>query len=199
MTDDNTTDDTTIIDEQDTFVAPDELTVLKSKAKLLGITHSPNIKVETLRDKIKAKLDGEPEGETVSDEEEDQEPAVQRMGLREYMRQSQMKLVRLKITNLDPKKADLKGELLTFSNKWVGTVTKYIHFTEEDEAWHVPYCIYTLLQDRVFLQIKTTKNRRGEEEQTQKYVKEYALEVLPPLTAKELAAIKQGQTADGGA
>lgn len=179
--------------------AVSELEVLKAKAKLMGISHSPNIGVDALREKINAKLNDEPEPEPEVTDEGDDEVQVPTPGLREYMRLREMKLIRLRITNLDPKKSDLKGEYLTFANKWVGTITKFIPFGEESEdGWHVPFCIYKMLDDRKFLQIKTTKNRKGEEVVTQKWVKEYSLEVLKPLTKSEIEAIKQAQVADGG-
>ena len=57
-------------------VEQDELTALKERAKVLGITHSPNIGVEALRNKINAKLEAEPDTEPESSEPEE-EPVVE--------------------------------------------------------------------------------------------------------------------------
>lgn len=38
---------------------PDELSMLKSRARMMGITFSNNISVETLKQKIQEKIDGD--------------------------------------------------------------------------------------------------------------------------------------------
>ena len=150
-----------------------ELEVLKGRARMLGITFSNNIRVETLREKINAKLnDEEPdtdsdtdetEAETTADEDgdggeqEDTEaqeetseeapkvqnplqsyadeitainndkklkPTERKMKIRQVMQKEQMRLIRLRITNLDPKKKDLPGEIFTVANKYIGTIRR---------------------------------------------------------------------------
>jgi hypothetical protein len=110
-----------------------------------------------------------------------------------------MKLVRLRITNLDPKKKDLPGEIITVANRYLGTVRKYIPFGEvTDNGYHVPYCIYTELQSRQFLNIRTIKDQRtGTNRIETTLAREFALEILPPLTKEELDRLATSQIAAG--
>ena len=110
-----------------------------------------------------------------------------------------MKLVRLRITNLDPKKKDLPGEILTVGNEYLGTVRKFVPFGEAtDNGYHVPYCLYELMRDRKFLSIKTRKGPKGQTIVEQQMVREFALEILPPLTEAELARLSAAQLSAGG-
>lgn len=184
----------------------DELTLLKQRAKMMGIDHSNNISVAKLREKINAKLEGT---ETPPEKPDQVNPLVGEISaaekidpnspqaVRERLLRDEMKLVRLRITNLDPKKKDLPGEIFTLANEYLGTVRKYVPFGEvTDEGWHVPHCIYRLLDERRFLSIKVVK-RNGQEHVEQSWAREFALEVLPPLTPEELQRLAATQAAAG--
>ena len=221
---------------------PSELDLLKKRAKLMGITHSNNITLETLREKIRAKLDeedteqqgtaDEPEPEAAAEEPAPapvQQPApaapvaaapqpapvapapepvatapaapakVRKLSLRQHLHNEQMKLVRVRIQNLDPKKKDLPGEIFTFANEFLGTVRKFIPYGEvTDDGWHIPYCMYVELKDRKFLNISTTKDRRsGHIHTKQAWVREFSLEVLDPLSDEERNRLAIAQAASG--
>ena len=120
-----------------------------------------------------------------------------KLSLRQMLRMEAMKLVRLRVTNMDPKKANLPGEFFTVANEYIGTVTKYVPFGEATEnGYHVPQCIYEQLKARKFLNIRVTK-KNGREVIHQNWVKEFALEVLPPLNAQEIARLATAQLASG--
>lgn len=125
--------------------------------------------------------------------------AEQKAALRREIIAEQTKLVRLRITNLDPKKKDLPGEILTVANEYMGTIRKYVPYGEvTDNGYHVPYCLYQMLDSRRFLDIKTTRDRRtGQITTKTQWVKEFALEILPPLTEEELARLANQQAAAG--
>ena len=186
--------------------ADDELSHLKERARLLGIRFSPSIKAETLRDRINAALTDEP-AEAAAKVEEPAAPAAplsplaQKAALRKKLIKEEMKLVRLRITNMNPHKKDLHGEIFTVANKYLGIVKKYVPYGEAtDEGYHVPYIIYRQLKDRKFLQIKTRKDPKntGQILVDQRWVNEFAIEVLPQLTAAELAELKALQMASAG-
>lgn len=189
---------------------PTELELMKQKATLMSITFSNNIGLEALKQKIKDKEDSVNSALTgvvttpaVADAPVNPlaDPSVKvgrTPNLREYLHASQLKLVRLRITNMDPKKADLPGEILTFANDHLGTVARYIPFGEvTDNGWHVPYCIYEMLRTREFLQIRTVKRPGGRTEVKQQWVREFSLEVLPELNPSELARLAAVQAARG--
>ena len=179
----------------------DELAMLKDRARLMGITHSPNIGVETLRTKIKEKLEAsEPKeaDEGVNALTGDEPAKTKPKTVRQQLMEEQLKLVRLRISNLDPKKKDLPGEIMCVANEFIGTVKKFIPFDESsDEGYHVPYCLYTMMKERRFLNIQVTKKANGNEKITQRWSKEFALEVLPPLTQDELKQLASAQLAAG--
>lgn len=123
-------------------------------------------------------------------------PTAAPKSLRQAQMEEQMKLVRLRITNLDPKKKDLPGEILTVANRFIGTVRKYVPYGEvTDNGWHVPQCIYQMLKDREFLNIRVRKGSRGQEIVETNWAREFALDVLEPLTEVELARLAAAQAA----
>lgn len=190
--------------------AVDELALLKERAKQMGIPFSNNISLETLRKRISDKMEGKEEPE-VNPLTGDVEIAVitsapkkldakqNALALRKMMQRDQMKLVRVRITNMDPKKKDLPGEIWTVSNEYLGNVRKMIPYGEQtDDGFHIPYCLFRLLQSKRFLHIRTVKDRvTGVERQEKQWVKEFSLDVLPDLTKEELARLAAAQAAAG--
>lgn len=197
---------------------PSELEVLKLRARTMGIEFSNNIGLETLKKKIEARqneLDGngtdEAGGETGGDETVNQDagtnaltgepvkPAPRKKTLYEELYEKQMALVRVRITNLDPKKKDLPGEVFTIANEVLGKVSRYVPYGEvTDDGWHLPYCIYKNLEERRFLNIRTKTDPRTKTQSTESSMaKEFAIEVLPPLTPTELAKLAAAQAAAG--
>lgn len=196
------------VEQVDVELAEDELTLLKDRAKLMGIKFSNNIRIESLREKIAAKIAGE---EMPADEPTNkvnpldavgaaqEAPPVRELTMREILVKDQMKLVRLRIQNLDPKKKDLPGEVLCVANEFLGTVKKYIPYGEaSDEGYHVPYCIYTELESRRFQNVRTyTDKATGQIRIDSSWVREFSLEVLPALTKAELIQLANAQAAAG--
>lgn len=195
---------------------PDEKSLLLQRARMMGLKVSNNSSVETLRAKIAERLEAERVEEPTSDEEEtvepraaspakpaavEETPAAKPLTPQQFRRQliqEATKLVRLRIVNLDPKKKDLPGEIFTVANEFVGTIRKYVPFGEAtDDGYHVPHCIYEMLKDRKFLHIRVTKVN-GREVIKTSWEREFALEVLPQLTEKELRQLAAAQAAKAG-
>ena len=190
--------------------AVDELALLKERAKQMGIPFSNNISLETLRKRISDKMEGKdvPEVNPLTGDAEiaaitlapaKLDAKQNALALRKMMQRDQMKLVRVRITNMDPKKKDLPGEIWTVSNEYLGNVRKMIPYGEQtDEGFHIPYCLFRLLQSKRFLHIRTVKDRvTGVERQEKQWVKEFSLDVLPDLTKEELARLAAAQAAAG--
>lgn len=219
----------------------DELTNLKSKADLMGLTYHPNIGVDKLREKVHAALaaEGAPskeepeqtppvvvapaptvpvqayQAETLkpaavsmakptqkyltpkqhADQEsvpvEGESVAQKRMRLKRHANE----LIRIRVTCMNPAKKEWEGEIIGAGNNLVGTLSKYVPFGAED-GWHVPRIMYNVLRDRqaqIFITvtdpISKQKVRKG------KLIKEFAIEVLEPLTSDELAELAARQAA----
>lgn len=180
---------------------PSELEVLKQRATLMNIKFSNNISVEKLREKIEAaqaKDEPEVKESTVNPLGEKQEAGVKKMTLGQKIRAEQTRLIRVRIQNLDPKKKDLPGEIITVANEYMGTVRKFVPFGEvTDNGYHIPYCIYEFLKERKFINITTRKGKNGLPDIRATEAREFSIEVLPPLTEAELAQLAQAQIAAG--
>ncbi len=209
-----------------------ELSLLKDRARAMGVPVPNNISVETLKARIEAKMNGDTAdsttgsggGENPNTDADDADPSnpdktpaetnlgdqmilkdgrptvvpVRQRTLRQMLHEDQMRLIRCRITCLDPKKKDLPGEIFTFANEHLGTVRKFIPFGEQtDDGYHIPFCLYRMLKRRTFLHIKTGKDRKGRDQVSTRYVSEFAIEVLPPLTQGELAQLATTQAAAG--
>lgn len=170
-------------------------TALKAKADLLGIKYPNNITIDTLRAKI-AEAQAEEEKPAVN------EGAVESSftSIRAKQRAEQMRLVRLRIANMNPDKADLPGEIITVRTKYLGIVKKFIPFGEATEnGYHVPYILYEYMKTRKFLQKKTKQNRQtGQISVSTNWVPEFSIEVLDPLTKDELQKLAAQQAAAAG-
>lgn len=184
--------------------APNELDMLKQRARLLGITHSGNIGADTLRQKISehlSALDGESTTTATTEQVnalDPEQPPVKKMTLRQKLYMENMRLVRIRIQNLDPKKKDLHGEIFVVANEYIGNVKKFIPYGEvSDVGYHVPYVILKQLQRRKFLNIRTTKGKNGTPEVHSNWAKEFAIEILPPLSKDELNRLATAQIAAG--
>lgn len=189
-------------DTVDDVPMPDELTVLKQRAKLMNISFSNNISLEKLRQKIADAQEGkasEPEQEEpeVNPLEDTKKAPVKETEaqMRQRIRLEQTRLIRVRIQNLDPKKKDLPGEIITVANEYMGTIRKFVPFGEAtDNGYHIPYCIYEFLKNRKFLNIRVTQKGKKIE---QAWVREFAIEELPPLTQEDLDKLAAAQTAAG--
>ena len=193
---------------------PTELEVLKNRARLMGIPFSNNISLATLKQKVADKMAEDEAGDAGDDGDDDDDdeqeaastpaPAkapklnpVQQM--RQDLMKEQMKLVRVRIACMNPQKANLPGELITVGNKYLGTVSKFVPFGEAtDNGYHLEYILYKALEERRFTHITTVKNKQNGQLQTKtRDMKEFSIEILPPLTAEELADLKTAQIAAG--
>lgn len=189
-------------DTVDDVPMPDELTVLKQRAKLMNISFSNNISLEKLRQKIAEAQEGkasEPEQEEpeVNPLEDKKKAPVKETEaqMRQRIRLEQTRLIRVRIQNLDPKKKDLPGEIITVANEYMGTIRKFVPFGEAtDNGYHIPYCIYEFLKNRKFLNIRVSNKGKKIE---QAWVREFAIEELPPLTQEDLDKLAAAQTASG--
>lgn len=188
--------DTTFENEEPT---QDELTVLKERAKQLGLTFHPNIGLDTLRERVNAAIQGQKENLEKEGENCTPEEAIpvkeSRNEYRKRKRLEAAELVRIRVTCMNPHKSAYEGEIFTAGNAVVGTFRKYVAFNVE---WHVPRIIYLFMTNKEFQHFYTTKDSKGRKVQRGKLVKEFAIEVLPPLTPDELKDLAQRQAMASG-
>ena len=175
---------------------PDELTSLKARADQMGLSYHPSIGLEKLRDKINAAVTAEG---PVAEEEEEAPVVAAKVAAKESQNELRIRkkreaneLVRIRVTCMNPMKKEYEGEIFTVSNSVVGTLKKYVPFNADD-GWHVPRLIYNQLVQRQCQVFTTVKDSRGNKVRKGKLIKEFAVEVLPPLTPAEIKELAQRQ------
>ena len=172
--------------DQETVDTPQsELEALKARADLLSISYHPSIGVDKLREKVNAAINGSPK------EDDTKKPDDSAQTTRQNLRKEALKLVRIRVTCMNPAKSEWDGEIFTVGNSVVGSVKKYVPFNN-DEGWHVPYIMYEMLKDRECQIFKSVK-KNGIKVQEGYLIREFGIEVLPPLTDEELQELARRQ------
>lgn len=181
---------TALADAEDAPLVQDELQVLKDRANLLGVKFHPSISLEKLREKVTAATSGAPAPADAADTEA---PVEETMGQkRNRMKREALALVRVRLTCMNPAKAEWEGEILTAGNSLIGSVKKYVPFNA-DEGWHIPNILLQQLRERQCQIFHTVPDARGNKVRKGKLIKEFAIEVLPPLTPEELSDLARRQ------
>jgi hypothetical protein len=176
----------------------DELTLLKKRADVIGVPYKSNIGTDSLKKKIEDHLNPPTEPEekeeaVVSDRRKSR--AEMDQDIRDNLYKTKMRMVRVRISNMNPAKADIEGEIITVANRFLGTVRKYIPFGEKtDGGYHVPQVLLDVLKSKKFQQVKT-KKVKGQIVHSVRMVSEFSIDVLDPLTAEELSQLKDQQEA----
>lgn len=178
----------------DDILKETDINSLKEHAKELDIQFSNNIGIEALKDKFKEyyeNLDKE-------QKEKDKDKPKVEINLRQYLRDKHLRLIRVKVhCNNKANKEGLFGEIFATGNTYLGTVKKYIPYDSE-EFYHIPYCLYKMLSEKVYPTYPTPKKKNGVVGMIKPktvWVKEYNIEVGDPLSKEELDALAQAQKA----
>lgn len=180
--------------------AKQEREALKARCQLLGIQTQGNQSNDTLRALIRAKQDEMDAAARQADPASFDQAVVTSEGrtpsLREYLKTEAMKLVRVRISCMNPQLAKFGSVIITTGNEYTGTVRKVVFFGEKTEnGYHIPQIILNVLQRRKFQQIVEERNFQGHLVPKARWMKEFNIEILPPLTQKELNALKDRQLA----
>ena len=172
--------------------AVSELAQLKLQAQRMGIPFSPNIGLDTLRERIRGALTAPTEAPV-----KESKAVMTANQIRQQHLAEATKLVRVRITCHNPMKKEWRGEVFTFANSVVGSIKKFVPYnTEGDEVgYHIPHCIYQLMKDKKYQSFVTKKLANGDPVRVPKLTQEFSLEVLPQLTQEELNKLAADQRA----
>lgn len=176
----------------------DEMTLLRARAAQLGIQVAPNIKADTLRKRIDAKLTGEP---AEPEEAETPAPAQTRAqavhSLMENTSENARKLVRCTIICNDPARKDLRGEVFCVSNRFFGTIRRLVPYSRHAaESWHVEYALLRMLQRKKFYRVNQEIDKTtGRTVDRSELVPLFTISLLEPLSKAELANLATAQAA----
>jgi len=156
----------------------EELTLLKDRAERMGLSFHPSIGITRLKEKM-AVHTGDIE---IKSEPGQRKETISQRNTR--LRKEANKLIRIRLTNMDPNRKSLKGDFFSVSNSAIGVVKKYIPFYAE-EGWHIPQVLLGSLQEKEY-QSHYTTTVKGKKVNKSKPVKAFAIEILPPLTLNEM-------------
>lgn len=172
----------------DNEITQDEMTTLKARADMMGLTYHPSIGLEKLREKVLSAV----APEVLNQAEAPSTHIETASELRFRKKREASELVRVRITCMNPDKKEWEGEIFTVGNSVVGSFTRFVPFGAED-GWHVEKIIYNQIaarQCQIFVAIRDAKGntvRKG------KLIKEFGVEVLPNLDAEELEELARRQ------
>lgn len=187
-----------------TLKITDELTALREQADELGIKYHHRAGEAKLKELINAYLADD------SDLKVDDDVAASKktekivpMTQQEYRKSTDSdrkrlagRLVRCRITCMDPAKREWKGEIISVGSAKLGTFKKFIPF--DGREYHIPQIIYDVLKERKYSTFYTVRNHRGVEIRKSRLAPAFAIEVLPPLTPAEIKDLKKQQALAGG-
>lgn len=184
--------------------APTELDLLKARAEQLGIPYKANIGLAALKKKVNAKMTGEDEDEEDDDEDEVAAKAPRpvkkskeqiEQELRDSLQKEKLRLIRVRISNLNPSKNDLSGEIITVANRYIGTVRKFIPYQDQSEnGYHLEQVLVDDLRRRKFQQV-LTKKVKGQLIPITRLVPEFQIVEMPRMTKAELDRLADRQSA----
>lgn len=173
-------------------VTQDEREALKARATQMGIEFPANVKTEKLKQLIQDKLaEGDVPKEANTKSEKTQVLSTEGEKLT-AMIQEQTKLVRIRLTCMNPMKTSWNGEIFTVSNRYVN-IKRFVPFNAPD-GWHVEAMLLKMIKERK-CQVFYTERVNGAKVRKNKEINEFSVEVLPALTEEELAELAAKQSA----
>lgn len=186
-------------DEAEVVQSPEEaLNALKARADLMGVKYHPSISFAKLSEKIADHLSDKPAQDETKNEtsvKQDQTPVQETENAkRGRLKREALALVRVRITCMNPAKKEWEGELFTAGNSFIGSVTKFVPFNN-DEGWHVPQIILNQIKNRECQIFTTVRDSRGQAQRKGKMIKEFAVEIMEALTQEDLAELARRQAA----
>lgn len=126
-------------------------------------------------------------------------PGLTKAEVRAIVRAKAMKLTRVRVSNLDPADAAVPGAIISVVNQYLGKVSKYVPFGEENEGgYHLPEVLIKELRGRTYnmrKEIKKAGSSFGVKQYKTVPMRKFAIEILPPLTKDELQNLAKDQKA----
>ena len=164
----------------DTALEQSELEHLKQTATDAGISYSPNIGLDKLREKVREKL------KPVA------KPLCKKQQTANKVRKEALKLVRIRVSCINPNKSEFEGQFFASGNSVVPTQNIFVPFEIET---HVPNIIYNVIKNSKSAYVKNEKDPAGKMVPVSKLRNEFQVELLPQLTKEELdnLAIEQSK------
>lgn len=101
------------------------------------------------------------------------------------------RLIRVRITCMNPSKREWQGEIISVGSAKHGTYKKFVPY--DGREWHIPKIIFDEMKQRKCTVFHNVKDARGQTIRKGRLIDEFAIEVLPPLTPKEREQLRKEQ------
>jgi len=173
----------------DTTTEPqvDEVQELRTRLDMMGVKYHHNAKVETLRGLLQKALTGDSEPEEVKPAE------LSIADIRAKAMADATKLIRCRITCMNPHKREWQGEIFTAGNSFTGAIKKFVPYNcEHAESYHIPRILLDVMRERKYLQTRAIKTVSGATQESY-FVPEFQIVELDPLTKDELEQLASDQ------
>lgn len=157
----------------------DELSLLKTRADIMGIKYHPSIGVDKLREKVNEELVGNK-----------QVPGKTAAQLKQQSINEAKRLKRIRVTCMDPNRVGWKGDYFTLMNSTFGSIKKYIPFST---VWHVENALIKMIKRKTRQEFYETPGKFGLKIKRSRRVPMYAVEELPDLTKDQLEELARQQ------
>jgi hypothetical protein len=165
-----------------------ELDRLKEQADSLGMKYNVNIGKEKLLANLKAFQDKPPVFTKITPVKETPTPQQLKM----KVVKDATRLVRVRVTCMNPNKKEWEGEVFTASNSVVPTQKKFVPFNAED-GWHVPQIIVNVMAERKCQIFKSVKGPKGEKIRKGFPQPEFNIEYMDALSESEMKELATQQ------
>jgi len=173
-----------------------ELNVLKARAKVMGIDFHPSIGEKKLQAKIAEKLSDSPkEVEPVKVSNATEFVPETQHERNKRIRDKANTLVRIQVTNMNPRMGELEGQYYSAGNTLVGQITKYVQF---NVPWHVPFMVLEAMKERKCQVFYNERKKNGDTVRKGKLIPELSIQELPYLSPREMKDLAQRQAMANG-
>ena len=182
-------------DFEDAVEKTDELTLLKERADLMGIKYHPSIGIDTLKEKINLQLKvKDPVEQTIAVTPQNKKYSKEELASmrRTQLRNDALRLIRVRVTCMNPNKKAWSGALFDVGNSVLGSVKKFVPF-DVDAGYHIPNIIYEHMKTRKYQKFSEVKLPNGRKMMKGGLVKEFSIDVLDPLTPEQLKELADRQ------
>jgi hypothetical protein len=186
-------------------ITPLDIDDVRAQADQLGVKYHHRAGAAKIQAAIDAYLDAQSADDDSTDEEvkPSTKEKIVPMTSSEYRkkysgeRKKQAgRLIRCKITCMNPNKREWAGEIISVGSSKLGTFKKFVPF--DGREYHIPKIIFDALKERKYSSFYTVTDGRGQKIRKARLVEEFNILELPPLTKAELADLAKKQAlADG--
>ena len=178
-----------------------DLDLLKAHADELGIAYHHRAGVEKIRALIAAHVERGNAVEVSLPPPKEKIVPLTSIQYRETItkvniRKKVAALIRVRVQCQNPQKTNWEGEIISVGSAKLGTFKYYVPFNNVE--WHIPKIVYDMMKERKCSSFYMARNELGHKTKKSKLIPEFAIEVLPQLSAIELSDLARTQAAAAG-